>query len=155
MPAGRPGFWAEVTVPYVDLTLDGAIVSPWMQDHITYNFPPRVYYGQVIWIDQIRQNNGFTEYRWNEDANGHGYGYGAYGEFFWLDGAGVKVLTDQEVAPISPDVDPNEKKIVTSVTYQTLSCFEGNNEVFFCRIASGQTYDSFGVESGRTRHACW
>jgi hypothetical protein len=147
MPAGQTGFWAEVTVPYVDLTVDGVIASPWMQDHIAYNFPPRVYYGQVIWIDQLRTVNGFPEYRWNEDANGHGYGYGAYGEFFWLDGAGVKVLTDADVAPISPEIDPNEKKIVASVTYQTLSCFEGANEVYFCRIASGQTYDAFGERS--------
>jgi hypothetical protein len=147
MPAGQTGFWAEVTVPYVDLTIDGVIASPWMQDHIKYSFPPRVYYGQVIWIDQIRTVNGFPEYRWNEDANGHGYGYGAYGEFFWLDGAGVKVLTDADVAPISPEIDPNEKKIVASVTYQTLSCFEGSNEVYFCRIASGQTYDAFGERS--------
>ena len=147
MPAGRAGFWAEVTVPYVELTVDGVIASPWMQDHIKYNFSPKVYYGQTIWIDQVRTTNGFPEYRWNEGADGHGYGYGAYGEFFWLDGAGVKVLTEEDVAPISPNVDPNEKKIVASVTYQTLSCFEGSNEVFFCRIASGQTLDSFGVES--------
>jgi hypothetical protein len=141
IPPGQPGFWAEVTVPYIDLALEGVPASPWMQDHITYNFPPRVYYGQVIWIDQVRQNNGFTEYRWNEGANGHGYGYGAYGEFFWLDGAGAKVLTDEDVKPISPNVDPNEKKISVNVTYQTLSCFEGNNEVYFCRVASGQVYD--------------
>jgi hypothetical protein len=147
MPAGQPGFWAEVTVPYVDLTLDGVAASPWMQDHLTYNFPPRVYYGQTIWIDQIRQNNGFVEYRWNEDANGHGYGYGAYGEHFWLDGAGVKVLSDVDVAPLSPDFDPNEKKILVDVTYQTLSCFEGNNEVYFCRISSGQKFDSTGAAS--------
>lgn len=141
IPAGQPGFWAEVTVPYVDLTLEGVVASPWMKDHQTYNFQPRVYYGQTIWIDQVRQNNGFIEYRWNEGADGHGYGYGAYGEFFWLDGAGVKVLTDADVAPLSPEIDPNEKKIVVSVTYQTLSCFEGNNEVYFCRIASGQVFD--------------
>lgn len=147
MPAGQNGFWAEVTVPYIDLTVDGVVASPWMQDHILYNFPPRVYYGQVIWIDQIRTSSGFPEYRWNEGAEGHGYGYGAYGEFFWLDGAGVKVLTDADVSPINPDVDPSQKKIVVSVTYQTLSCFEGSNEVFFCRVASGQTYDSYGVKS--------
>jgi hypothetical protein len=147
MPAGQPGFWAEVTVPYVDLTLDGVAASPWMKDHLTYNFQPRVYYGQTIWIDQIRQNNGFVEYRWNEDANGHGYGYGAYGEHFWLDGAGVKVLSDVDVAPLSPDFDPNEKKILVDVTYQTLSCFEGNNEVYFCRISSGQKFDSTGAVS--------
>jgi hypothetical protein len=27
IPAGQPGFWAEVTVPYVELALDGAPVS--------------------------------------------------------------------------------------------------------------------------------
>jgi hypothetical protein len=133
IPAGQPGFWVEVTVPYVDLTLEGTVASPWMQDHITYNFPPRVYYG--------RQNNGFVEYRWNEGDQGHGYGYGPYGEFFWLDGAGVKVLTEEDVAPISPDVDPAQKRIIANVTYQTLSCFEGNTEVYFCRMASGQVYD--------------
>ncbi|MCC7119823.1 MAG: L,D-transpeptidase [Anaerolineales bacterium] len=140
VPAGKPGFWVEVTVPYVDLTLEGAPASPWIQSLIQYQFPPRVYYGQVIWIDQIRQNNGFVEYRWNESP-GHGYGFG---DIYWLDGAGVKVLTEEEVAPISPNVDPAEKKIVANLTYQTLSCFEGNNEVFFCRISSGAIFDYQG-----------
>ena len=147
IPAGQAGFWAEVTVPQVDLTPDGVVASPWLKSKQEFRFQPRVYYGQTIWIDQIRQNNGFVEYRWNEDANGHGYGYGAYGEFFWLDGAGVKVLTDADVAPISPEIDPAQKKIVVSITYQTLSCFEGNNEVFFCRISSGQKFDSTGAIS--------
>ena len=141
MPAGTTGFWAEVTVPYVELAHEGVVASPWMQDHILYNFPPRLYYGQVVWMDQIRTNNGFVEYRWNEDINGHGYGYGAYGEFFWADGAGFKVLTEEDVAPINPDVDPNDKRIEADLDYQTLSCYEGSNEVYFCRISSGLPYD--------------
>jgi hypothetical protein len=147
MPAGQQGFWAEVTVPFVNLTHEGAVASPWLQDHIKYNFPPRLYYGQVVWIDQIRTSSGFPEYRWNEGANGHGYGYGASGEFFWADGAGLKVLTEEDVAPISPDMDPNEKKIEANLDYQTLSCYEGNNEVYFCRISSGLSYDP---ETGQT-----
>ncbi len=149
MPAGQAGFWAEVTVPYVELAHEGTVASPWLQDHITYNFPPRLYYGQVVWIDQIRTNNGFAEYRWNEDANGHGYGYGAYGEVYWADGAGLKVLTDADVAPISPDVDQNDKKITANLDNQTLSCFEGNTEVFFCQISSGQKYDANGQISDK------
>jgi len=142
IPAGQPGFWAEVTVPYIDLTHDGIVASPWLQDHILYNFPPRLYYGQVVWIDQVRQNNGFVEYRWNEDAYGHGYGYGgSYGEFFWGDAAGFKVLTDADVAPVSPDIEPDQKKIFVDLDYQTLSCFEGPSEVFFCRISSGKNFD--------------
>jgi hypothetical protein len=140
MPAGQSGFWAEVTVPYIELAHEGTVASPWLQDHIAFNFRPKLYYGQVVWIDKIRTENGFAEYRWNEDVP-HGYGYGAYGEFFWGDGAGFKVLTDADVAPISPDVDPNEKKISANLDYQTLSCFEGNTEVYFCRIASGLGYD--------------
>jgi len=140
MPAGQPGFWAEVTVPYVELAHEGVVASPWMQDHIAYNFPPRLYYGQVVWIDRIRTENGFVEYRWNEDVP-HGYGYGAYGEFFWGDGAGFKALTDADVAPINPEIDPNEKRIDANLDYQTLSCYEGNTEVYFCRIASGLGYD--------------
>lgn len=137
MLPGQPGFWAEVTVPYVDLAHEGAVASPWLRDLILFNFPPRLYYGQVVWMDQVRTVNGFPEYRWNEGAGGRGYGYGAYGEFFWADGAGFKILTDEDVAPISPDVDPNEKTISLNLDYQTLSCMEGNREVFFCRVASG------------------
>ncbi|NWG06280.1 MAG: L,D-transpeptidase family protein [Chloroflexi bacterium] len=140
IPAGQKGFWAEVTVPYVNLAHEGNIASPWLQDHIAYNFPPRLYYSQVVWIDQIRTSNGFVEYRWNEDA-GHGYGYGAYGEFFWGDAVGFKVLTEEDVAPISPDIDPNDKKILVDLDYQTLSCYEGNTEVYFCQISSGLKYD--------------
>ena len=139
MLAGQPGFWAEVTVPYVDLAHEGAVQSPWLRDHIEYNFPPRLYYGQVVWIDQIRTTNGFPEYRWNEEVNGRGYGYGAYGEFYWADGAAFKILTEEDVAPINPDVDPDDKRIGVNLDYQTLSCYEGNNEVYFCRISSGRS----------------
>jgi hypothetical protein len=148
MPAGQTGFWAEVTVPYIELTLEGVATSPWLRSNIEHNFPPRLYYGQVVWIDKIRTENGFVEYRWNEDAP-HGYGFGAYGEFFWADGAGFKVLTDADVAPINPEVDPNNKKIVANLDYQTLSCFEGNTEVYFCRISSGLKYDASGQISDK------
>lgn len=141
LPAGQPGFWAEVTVPYVNLAHEGTIASPWLLDHIAYNFPPRLYYGQVVWMDKIRTGNGFVEYRWNEDANGRGYGYGAYGEHFWGDGTGFKVLTEADIATISPDVDPKEKTISLNLEQQTLACYEGSREVYFCRVSSGKLHD--------------
>ena len=140
LPAGKEGFWAEVTVPYVDLAHDGVQASPWLRDNIAYNFPPRLYYGQVVWMDRIRADNGFTEYRWNEGANGRGYGYGGYGEFYWADGAGFKVLTEEDVAPISPDVDPAEKTIQLNLARQTLALYEGTREVYFCRVSTGMSY---------------
>lgn len=137
LPAGETGFWGEVTVPFVDLIIDNPpIRSPWANTAINdLRINPRLYYGQVAWIDAIRTNpaTGLVEYRFNEDVP-HGYGYG---DMFWADAAGFRHVTEEEVAPISPDVDPAEKKIVVNITYQTLSCFEGNREVFFCRAATG------------------
>lgn len=138
--AGKDGFWAEVTVPYVDLGHEGVQASPWLRDNIAYNFPPRLYYGQVVWMDQIRTTNGFTEYRWNEAANGRGYGYGGYGEFYWADGAGFRVLTNADVAPISPDIDPNEKTMQLNLDRQSLACYEGTREVYYCRVSTGIAY---------------
>lgn len=141
MPAGIAGFWAEVTVPYVDLTLESPVVSSWLQSLISYNFPPRLYYGQVVWIDQVRQDpSGVVYYRWNESP-GHGYGPG---DIFWADGAGLKILTEEDVAPINPDLDPNEKIIRVDLDRQTLGCFEGTSEVYFCRISSGAEYNANG-----------
>ncbi len=141
MPAGVSGFWAEVKVPYLDLALEGPVVSSWLQSLISYNFPPRLYYGQVVWIDQVRVDpSGVVYYRWNESP-GHGYGPG---DIFWADGAGLKILTEEEVAPISPEVDPNEKIIRVDLTYQTLGCFEGVTEVYFCRISSGAAFNANG-----------
>ena len=135
MPEGKAGFWAEVTVPYVDLFIENPpIRSPSFRFVADAGQMPRLYYSQVVWIDQVRTDeSGRVQYRWNEDF-GHGYGYG---DIFWVDGAALHMLTQEEVAPISPDIDPAQKVIVADTFYQTLSCFEGNTEVYFCKMASG------------------
>jgi lipoprotein-anchoring transpeptidase ErfK/SrfK len=136
IPAGKAGFWGEVTVPFVDLLLQGGAHSPAVQYDLEKNLPIRLYYGQVVWIDQIGAGpDGAVLYRVNEDV-GHGYGYG---DLFYADGAAFHPLTDQDVAPINPHVDPATKKIVVDATpgHQVLSCFEGNTEVYFCRVSTG------------------
>jgi len=137
VPAGKPGFWAEVTVPYVDLNLlGGNATSPGVKFLLGSGQPVRLYYGQVIWIDQVGAGgDGSILYRVNE-APGHGYGYG---DVFSAQAAAFHALTNDDVAPISPNVDPATKKIVVDATTgrQTLSCFEGKNEVFFCRVSTG------------------
>jgi lipoprotein-anchoring transpeptidase ErfK/SrfK len=136
VPAGKPGFWAEVTVPYVDLMLQNAPISPSIKFLQETNQPMRLYYGQVIWVDQVGGDGaGNVLYRVNE-APQHGYGYG---DVFVTDATGLHALTDEDVAPIHPAVDPNTKKITVDATAgrQTLSCYEGNTEVYFCRVSTG------------------
>jgi lipoprotein-anchoring transpeptidase ErfK/SrfK len=132
LPSGASGFWAEVTVPYVELNMDNAApVSPWMHDHVAYGRPARLYYSQVMWIDQVRNaDSGAIQYHVNER-------YGNPGDLFWADGAAFRPLTQDDISPINPDVDPATKKVVVNLNYQSLSCMEGKNEVYFCRVSTG------------------
>ncbi|MFH1185542.1 MAG: L,D-transpeptidase [Chloroflexota bacterium] len=137
LPQGKDGFWAEVTVPYVDLQLQTAPISPMVKYSLETNQPVRLYFGQVVWIDQVGAGgDGTIMYRVNEAAPLHGYGYG---DIFVAEGAAFRQLTEDDVAPINPNVDPNLKKIVVDATpgRQILSCYEGNTEVFFCRVSTG------------------
>lgn len=146
IPQGQNGFWAEVSVPYVDLQMDNANpVSGWMRDLAYYGLQPRFYYQQVMWIDQVRiLDGGQVLYRVNER-------YGNPGDLFWADGTAFRPLTEDEIAPIHPEVDPATKQIVVNLMYQTLSCFEGEREVYFCRVSTGAGEGSTPLGE----HAIW
>jgi hypothetical protein len=93
--------------------------------------PLRLYYSQILWIDQVKtDSSGQIWYRVNER-------YGNPGDLLWAPGEAFRPLTEEELAPINPEVE--DKRIVVRVNWndQWLSCFEGNTEVFFCRVSSG------------------
>ena len=129
----KPGMWVEVTVPYADLILANPPArSPWLKEATL----PRVYYSQILWVDEIKTDtHGQIWYRVNER-------YGTYGDIFWVAGEALRPLTADEMSPLSPNVE--EKKVVVDVTYQTLACYEGSSEVFFTRISSGAKFDAQG-----------
>jgi len=128
------GFWVEVTTPYVDLILDN---PPPRSPALKEGLYPRLYFSQVMWVDDIRiGQDGQTRYRLNERFG--------YGDIFWADATSLRPLSEEEVSPISPDVE--EKKILIDVTTkrQILSCYEGKNEVYYCQISSGAKWNSSG-----------
>jgi lipoprotein-anchoring transpeptidase ErfK/SrfK len=127
------GMWVEVTVPYVDLILAN---PPARGNWLEAVQVPRIYYSQVVWVDDIRTtSDGKIQYSLNER-------YGNPGDIFWAAAEGFRPITTDEITPISPDV--NEKRIEVSVAQQTLSCFEGNREVYFCRVSTGAKFDAEG-----------
>jgi hypothetical protein len=148
IPDGKPGFWAEVTVPYADMRLDGPAISPHIKYLVENNFPIRLYYSQVVWIDQVAAGEGgVVWYRFNENGGRPaGLTGGGYGDILWGEGSAFRVLTAEDVAPIHPDVDPAIKKVVVDSTSerQTLACFEGAEEVYFCRVSTGMRLDVYG-----------
>lgn len=146
-PSGQTGMWAEVTVPYVDMQMKDPPASPHVKYLLENNLPIRLYYGQVVWIDQIAQAGNAIYYRFNENGGRPaGVTGGSYGDLLWGEASGFRPLTADDLAPIHPDVDPNTKKIVVDRTelHQTLSCMEGNEEVYFCRVSTGQYRDEYG-----------
>ena len=60
----------------------------------------------------------------------------------WAAAKSFRPITQQELAPISPDVE--NKKIVVDLTHQTLACFEEEREVFFTRVSTGAKFDMYG-----------
>jgi len=145
-PAGQNGFWAEVTVPFVDLHLEAAPSSPWAKELIELQKFPRLYYSQIVWIDQIRTaEDGTLQYRFNENGGRpEGVTGGGFGDLFWADGRAFRLITAEEVTPINPDVDPADKKVVVNLSYQTVSCLEKDREVYFCRCSAGAKFDAQG-----------
>ncbi len=127
------GFWGEVTVPYVDLYIaNGPARSPSMKE----NPHPRLYYSQVMWIDGIKMSSqGTPLYRVNER-------YGTLGDIFWASADAFRPISQEEISPIHPEIE--DKKVVVNVDYQTMACYEGKDEVYFCRISSGGKWDAEG-----------
>lgn len=133
---GPSGMWVEVTVPYVDVYLDNPPSrSPWLE----FAVAPRFYYGQVLWVDDLRRDDeGNSWYRVNER-------YGTYGDIFYGRAEAFRPLSSDEVAPIHPQAE--NKLVVVRLTDQSLSCFEGEREVYFCRVSTGAKFNLQGEET--------
>lgn len=135
--AGGAGMWVEVATPFVDLVLANPPVrSPAFQAGV----PQRLYYQQVIWCDEVMiDEEDIVWYRLNERS-------GSYGDIFYVPAKAMRVLTPDDVTPISPDVPNEEKRIVININenIQTLACYEGMREVYFARISAGQKADLRG-----------
>ncbi len=127
------GIWAEVTVPYVDISIGN---PPIRTPSLKVAQFPRLYYSQVVWIDDVKiGSSGKLIYRINQK-------YGSYGDIFWADAEAFCPITEDEMKPINPDAE--NKKIIVNVTRQTMACYEGNQEVHFTRVSTGAKFDAFG-----------
>lgn len=129
---GARGMWAEVSVPYVDVVIGN---PPARSPYLRESQYPRLYYSQILWIDDVRQDDaGRTLYRINER-----YGYG---DLLWAAAEAFRPLTEDDWAPIHPEVE--DKRVVVDLTYQTMACLENGQEVYVCRISSGAKFDAQG-----------
>ena len=122
------GMWVEVTVPWVDIILENSIPNEyWTGKRLSEGKPLRLYYSQIIWVDQIKTDEqGQVWYRLNERRDL---------DVFWGRAEAFRPLTEEELSPISPEIE--NKRIDVNINRQSVSCFEDEREVFYCRASTG------------------
>ena len=133
MSDGSRGMWVEITTPYtpLDLTKPKSDYQAWLRSEANVN--PRLYYSQVFWAFKVRQHptTGKTQYCLMQKV-------GANPENYWVDASVCRQIKPEEISPIHPGAD--DKHLVIQVRprgLQTLTCYEGSEEVFFTTVSTG------------------
>ena len=118
----QDGVWTEVVAPYSDAR---AAADP------SAKRVYRVYYSAVYQVSEVV--NGADNQPWYHLAM-------ETGEVMYAPAQNFRLITADEITPLSPDVDPNDKKVSVYLVDQALSAFEGPREVFRAKISSGANY---------------
>jgi len=123
---GERGMWVEIVTPFTGLDFEKQPSQHWIRTAVR----PRIYYSQVFWTFDIRQHpeTGKIQYCLKQL-------WGAFDDEYWVDASVCRQITPEEIAPIHPEVE--DKHIIVDLNYQTLSCYEGNEEVFFAKVTTG------------------
>jgi lipoprotein-anchoring transpeptidase ErfK/SrfK len=134
------GMWVEVTVPYVDaVNYSTGLNSAWWRQREEHGLPLRFYYKQVVWVDDLKtEADGSIWYRINEERYGNT-------DKFWSPAEAFRPITPEEISPITPEITDKRIEVDVSERVQMLSCYEGNSEVYFCRVSSGISGNDHGT----------
>ncbi len=121
--AGVPpeGRLAEVTVPFTD-----ALEAPAPGARVGF----RIYYETVHWVLSVVKNpdDGKTWYQILDDK---------WKVMYFVPGEHLRLLPDEELSPLSPDVDPEKKRIEVHLNDQYLVAYEGDTPILTTRVATG------------------
>lgn len=114
------GLLAEVTVPYTDAHEQATQASK-----VGY----RIYYETTHWIKAATaDSNGEVWYQILDDK---------WNKLYYVKAAHLRVLTAEDVAPISADVPSKNKKILVQLEKQLVTAFEDDAPVFVASASTG------------------
>ncbi len=115
------GALAEVTVPYSD-----AHVQPSASADVAY----RIYYETVHWVMLAAPSpdDGNTWYQILDDK---------WEKLYYVPAEHLRFIPDEELAPLSPDIPDENKRIEVRLNDQILLAYENENPVFITRVSSG------------------
>ena len=143
-PSGERGMWVEIVTPYTGMSFVRPPSQYWIRDVAN----PRLYYSQIFWAFDVRVNpeNGRTEYCLKQL-------YGAFADAYWVDASVCRQILPEEIAPIHPEAE--DKHVIVNLLYQTLQCFEGDDEVFFSKVTTGGISEEGKWLTPQGTHTIW
>ncbi|MBI3173144.1 MAG: L,D-transpeptidase [Chloroflexi bacterium] len=115
------GQLAEVTVPFTD-----ALIDPDPKSKVGY----RIYYETVHWVMSAAKSTADNQiwYQILDDK---------WDKLYYVPGAHLRLLPDSELAPLSPNIPDDKKRIEVHLADQYLVAYEYETPVFMTRVASG------------------
>jgi len=117
------GLLGEISVPFSDAHEEPDVVAP---------VAHRLYYQTVHWITQANIGaDGQTWYRLLDDK---------FNLYYHIPGQHMRIIPDEELAPLSPDVPDADKLIEVHLPRQLVLAYEGSRLVFAARAATGGQY---------------
>lgn len=133
------GSLAEVAVPFVDVYQDFSTESLRIY---------RYYYGSTHWVNKLVWDR--EERPW----------YRVYDDKFpererWAPADRLHVFTDEELAPISPEVPAEEKRIEVYLEEQRLAAFEGDSQVFEALVSTGDYVTNQKYQTPKGSYLIW
>jgi hypothetical protein len=134
--AGDFGFWAELSVPWFDVR---------SAPNLSASRNKYRYYGgtvykvkKVVKAEEIPPEDklvfGAIDEYWYQIEDEQ------FPSRYFVPARYMRIITEDEFEPISPDVDPLDKKIVVDTKTQWVRAFEKDEMVFECRCASGKSF---------------
>jgi hypothetical protein len=118
----RGGQLGEITVPFTQSLRRQGSVTDWEPLY-------RLYFQSVHWITSVDEGpDGEPWYELTDELIKITYHVPA---------THVRLIDDQELTPLSPDVPPGAKSIQVRLSEQTLTAFEGNEIVLHTEVSTG------------------
>jgi lipoprotein-anchoring transpeptidase ErfK/SrfK len=116
----QEGALAEVTVPYTDARWDAG------KDK---EFAYRFYYETTHWaVGMVQDIDGNSWYKVYDDK---------WKFHYYAQAEHLRIIPTEELAPLSPDLPSQLKRIEVHLNEQVVIAYEDQNPVFMARIASG------------------
>lgn len=119
------GLLGELSVPFTD-----AHEEPDIDSVVVH----RLYFETVHWITAAAVGaDGQVWYRLLDDKREI---------YYHIPARQMRLITDDEITPLSPDVPDSEKRIEVNLTHQLVLAYESSRLVFASRAATGSQYHS-------------